>query len=610
MTQRCSATRLGVLAAAAVLAPVGATTLAGQSPGLTPRVTVQVGLNPHQIAFSPDGARVYVAAAGSDRIAILDSGSAQVRTSLEVPGTPMGVAVLDGGSSLVVSRFGSDRLARVGASAGALLEELHVGGAPSLLIGPFRGQRLLVSSEATDRLLVVDTESFQLEATVPVGRRPFPPSATSDGRVALVPGYDDGTVTRVDVAAGQAVWQLEVGDRPSGGAVLPGDTLYAVAIRGEDRVALVDIDRGRVVGDVREGIGDEPFSVVVSPALRVAFVNNTASHDISVIDLSTLEVVERVPVPEIPIVMAVHPDGGSLWVSSEGQDGVTVLDIPASYRGEALAALQGPGGTDIWVADLVDREGWPQLRSLRRVTDRVGYDNQPHLLPGGRVLLYTSVDGQGQADIWRADLESTVAEPFARTAPESEYSATLMPDGRSISVVRVEADSTQRLWRFDRDGEDPELIVEGVAPVGYHVWADEATVVVFVLGDPPTLQVVDVESGAARVVAERVGRSLHRIPNREAISFVEFDERGSATIRALDVASGVTTTLVPARSGSQDHAWTPDGVLLMAEGSELHTWTPEGGWRFVADLAAQGLREITRLAVSPEGDVLALVASR
>ena len=133
---------------------------------------------------------------------------------------------------------------------------------------------------------------------------------------------------------------------------------------------------------------------------------------------------------------------------------------------------------------------------------------------------------------------------------------------------------------------------------------------VFVLGDPPTLQLVDVESGEARVVAQRVGRSLHRIPDRDAISFVQFDESGNVTIRAVDVATGVTTTLVPARRGSQDHAWTPDGALLMAEGSELHTWTPEMGWRFVADLAAEGLREITRLAVSPEGDVLALVANR
>ena len=36
--------------------------------------------------------------------------------------------------------------------------------------------------------------------------------------------------------------------------------------------------------------------------------------------------------------------------------------------------------------------------------------------------------------------------------PESEYSPTVTPDGAHISVIRVEADGTQRLWRFTIDG--------------------------------------------------------------------------------------------------------------------------------------------------------------
>ena len=38
--------------------------------------------------------------------------------------------------------------------------------------------------------------------------------------------------------------------------------------------------------------------------------------------------------------------------------------------------------------------------------------------------------------------------------PESEYSPTVTPDGAHISVIRVEADGTQRLWRFTLDGRD------------------------------------------------------------------------------------------------------------------------------------------------------------
>jgi DNA-binding beta-propeller fold protein YncE len=40
----------------------------------------------------------------------------------------------------------------------------------------------------------------------------------------------------------------------------------------------------------------------------------------------------RIPVGEIPIVMAVHPSGETLWVSSEGSHEVSVIEIPKRWR--------------------------------------------------------------------------------------------------------------------------------------------------------------------------------------------------------------------------------------------------------------------------------------
>ena len=44
--------------------------------------------------------------------------------------------------------------------------------------------------------------------------------------------------------------------------------------------------------------------------------------------------------------------------------------------------------------------------SAVRVTDRPGYDNQPHFPPGERMILFTAIDSLGQADIWSFDLRS------------------------------------------------------------------------------------------------------------------------------------------------------------------------------------------------------------
>ncbi len=63
--------------------------------------------------------------------------------------------------------------------------------------------------------------------------------------------------------------------------------------------------------------------------------------------------------------------------------------------------------------------------------------------------------------------------------------------------------------------------------------------------------------------------------------------------------------------GSEDFVWTPDGIILSASGSKLFKFEPKKDreWQEVADFSSAGLKGITRLAVSPKGDRLALVAA-
>ena len=91
-----------------------------------------------------------------------------------------------------------------------------------------------------------------------------------------------------------------------------------------------------------------------------------------------------------------------------------------------------------------------------------------------------------------------------------------MGDGH-ISVIQVEADGTQRLWKFPMSGGAPQLILPGVKPVGYHAWVDTGTLALYVLGDqatrePATLQLANVASGKSEIIARGVGRSILKIP--------------------------------------------------------------------------------------------------
>ena len=277
----------------------------------------------------------------------------------------------------------------------------------------------------------------------------------------------------------------------------------------------------------------------------------------------------------------------------------------ASIPFSALLA-QGRPSTDIWMASL-DGRGVPHVGRAVNLTHRTGYDNQPSFTPDGSAILYTMIEGNGPSDIWRIDITSHARTRVTTSDVESEYSATPMPDGVHFSSVRVETDSTQRLWRFALKGnEAPSVLLANIKPVGYHVWASDVTLGLFVLGSPATLQIADVRTGATDVVARNIGRALQKIPGRNAISFQQLGADG-AWVTAYDLVTRQATPIAKSPERAGYHIWTPDGVLLTASGSKILAWV-NGKWDVAADLTADGVHNISRLAISAKGDRLAFVA--
>lgn len=273
--------------------------------------------------------------------------------------------------------------------------------------------------------------------------------------------------------------------------------------------------------------------------------------------------------------------------------------------------LSGPLQPDIYLTDLFVFEGLHYLSNLENITNRVNsYDNQPTFTPDSRSILYTAVYGEGnqeQTEIHRYYLSSRRITRITRT-DESEFSAIPIPNDRAITVVRVEEDSVQRLWRMTLEGMDAELVFRDIEPIGYHVLGNEETVLLFVLGDPPTLRVADLTTDQAQVVAENIGRSLHRIPNRNAWSFVQRVSDDEAWINELNIGTREIHRIIRALGGGEFHAWTPEGVLLMASGGQIFQWDPEldRDWRSIANLNHMGLT-FSRISVSPDGTKIAIV---
>jgi hypothetical protein len=271
----------------------------------------------------------------------------------------------------------------------------------------------------------------------------------------------------------------------------------------------------------------------------------------------------------------------------------------------STASAQAPD-TEIFLIPVTTGAAGPSLGDPTNVTNRTGYDNQPNFTPDGRAMLFTSVREGEQADIYRYDIASGAITRVTATAPESEYSAAMIPGEQAISVVRVERDSAQRLWRFPLDGGAPSVLVEHVRPVGYYAWGDVSTLFMFVLGEPPTLQRAARGAGAATVLADSIGRSLQRIPGG-GVSVVLKESPDEWWITRVDLATNAMERLVRTRPGQEDHAWMPDGSLVMAEGATVYRSATGGEWTEMATFTDPFMARLTRLAVSPDGKWLAIV---
>ncbi len=264
-------------------------------------------------------------------------------------------------------------------------------------------------------------------------------------------------------------------------------------------------------------------------------------------------------------------------------------------------------GTDIYLAALERTQaGALQVGAPTNVTRRSGYDNQPSFVREGRALLYTSVR-DAQTEVVRHSIDGDSTTRITTTAV-SEYSPTPRPDGQ-MTLVRVEEDGRQRLWTYSGQGTPEAPVFSELAAVGYHAWANDEQVLLFVLGDPPTLQRTNVETSVRDTVATRIGRSLQPVPGQPAVSYVEVATDSTTTLHTINVETGAVQQIgnTPGRGRGVDHAWTPDGTLLMADSTFLYARSRDANrWTRVGNLAPL---EPSRLAVSPDGGTLALVAA-
>ena len=283
-----------------------------------------VGRDPRILTIGPDGQRLYVTSQASATLTILDTQPFSIRTKLRVGPEPYGVVADPDGHLVYVAASGAARIDVVDTELAQVVDTIATQARPKGLALSNDGTRLYVTHFLSGTVSVIDLTSRTVLAVITTG-----PESNIAQRIVLHPTQNraylphirsnvsnphplfDTTlfpvVSVIDVATDQHLLherlELSVVDRPVN---LPFDLALSsdgqrahIVYLGSGDLSVIDLTSRQVLAHLE--VGDGPRGIVLTPDDRTAYVVNSLSDDVSVVDLSTFEEITRIPVTTSPL---------------------------------------------------------------------------------------------------------------------------------------------------------------------------------------------------------------------------------------------------------------------------------------------------------------------
>ncbi|CAH9059231.1 hypothetical protein PSECIP111951_02032 [Pseudoalteromonas holothuriae] len=204
------------------------------------------------------------------------------------------------------------------------------------------------------------------------------------------------------------------------------------------------------------------------------------------------------------------------------------------------------------------------------ITSDDNYHNQPVVTKKGVYFTQgVTTKEQAQTDLFFYDFADKTSHNLTNT-PVSEFSPTLYPDGDGLSSVVVEPDGKQKLWFYPFDKtQSAQRIFEHIEPVGYHAWGNKGDLVMFILGQPHTLQYADLTGHLPTKVAKDIGRTL-AFNNKKQIYSFTYDKNGQHWFASFSANTQQVSDHFVMPEGVQDYTWLNESHVAYAIGNRIY----------------------------------------
>jgi YVTN family beta-propeller protein len=265
--------------------------------------TIPVPTGPHGMVMTPDNSRVYVSSDGNSTVSVIDTTIDQVTDFVEVGPSPHGLAITPDGSSVLVAGFGSDTVSAIDTASNEIAWSVPIVSPHNFAISP-DGMVAYVASQdnAAPALAILSLLDQQFVNSVPLNNIPLTLSFSADGSQLWFTEAGVDAVQVLDPATNAITSTIAVGAGPD--HVMFTSALGLVASQDAGELALLDPGTGTNLATVL--VGSLPHWIAATADGLTAFVTNQGSNDVSMVDLTTATVTATIPIGFAPFEIVIQ----------------------------------------------------------------------------------------------------------------------------------------------------------------------------------------------------------------------------------------------------------------------------------------------------------------
>ena len=271
--------------------------------------TVPVAKGPHGMAVAASGSTVYVSSDGASVVNVIDAASDKVTSTIEVGRSPHGVALTPDGRFLLVGVYGEDKVVFVDTATRAVVGFAGVAKPHTIAMRP-DGRVAYVASQQPGAfaLAVIDIPSRSVARVIPLDKPPRDLEFGWDGKALFFTQAGVDAVQVLDAATDNIVTSIATGASPHIAMQARGAAFGTVVVQGPGELMLFDPATRKAVRSI--AVGKQPHWMAPADGGKIFYVSNEGSNDVTVVDLAK-GTTKTIAVGNAPRKVVVQPTDGA-----------------------------------------------------------------------------------------------------------------------------------------------------------------------------------------------------------------------------------------------------------------------------------------------------------